>query len=331
MAGNPETSNLDAHDNYMRAQFNLRRRAVPAAVDYFERAIRLDTTYARAYSGLSAALEMTPYFAGIPADRVRTRAMAAAGRALSLDASLAEAHTSMALAYQHAHQWAEAEREHRRAVEVDPNDAAAHVQFARLLLSTGRTTDALGEARRAEVLDPFSPVVASWVSHISLTLGKTNEALAAAKRGLELDSSTAPAINVAANAYLAAGQNQAAVRTIDRLPNVLPWPGFRAFIHATTGDRATAMRIARDIESHPHAWSAQTALAWTYFGLNDTTRALNALEQATDAHEIWFVWYDLGSRIYDPVRGSERFAALVRRVGLDEKIFTKTGTVSRSH
>jgi serine/threonine-protein kinase len=331
VAGNPGTSNLDAHDLYMRAQFNLRRRAVPAAVNYFERAISLDTTYARAYSGLSAALEMTPYFAGLPADSVRAEAMTAAQRALSLDASLAEAHTSMALAYQHAHQWADAEREHRRAVEVDPNDAAAHVQFARLLLSTGRTTEALEEARRAEALDPFSPVVASWVSHISLILGNTNEALTAAKRGLELDSTTAPAIYATANAYLATGQNQAAVRTIDRLPNVLPWPGFRAFIHATTGDRETAMKIAHEIETRPRVWSAQTALAWTYMGLNDTTRALNALERATDAHEMWFVWYTLGSRIYDPVRGSARFAALVHRVGLPENIFTRSGTVSQSH
>lgn len=332
LPSNRGTSNLDAHDLYMRAQFNLRRRAVPAAVDYFERAIDLDTTYARAYSGLSAALEMTPYFAGIPADSVRTRAMTAAQRALSLDASLAEAHTSMALAYQHAHQWAEAEREHRRAVEVDPGDAAAHVQFARLLLSTGRASQALEEARRAESLDPFSPVVASWVSHISLNMGKTDEALAAAKRGLELDSTTAPAIYAAALAYLVAGQNQNAVRTIDRLPNVLPWPGFRGFVHAAVGDRETALRIARVIESRPRAWSAQTALAWTYLGLRDTTRALDALQRATDAHEMWFVWYTLGSRIYDPVRGSERFAALVRRVGLDARLFTTVaGPPPQSH
>ena len=74
------TSNLEAHDLYLRAQFNLRRRAVPAAIDYFERAIKLDPAYARAYSGLSAALEMSPYFAGVPAPDVRDRAIAAARR-----------------------------------------------------------------------------------------------------------------------------------------------------------------------------------------------------------------------------------------------------------
>ena len=326
---NRGTSNLDAHDLYLRAQFNLRRRAVPSAVDYFERAIDLDNTYARAYSGLSAALEMSPYFAGIPADSVRARAMDAANRALALDSSLAEAHTSLALAYQNAHQWADAEREHRLAVQTDPGDAAAHVQFARLLLSTGRTSQALEEARRAETLDPFSPVIASWVSHISLTMGKTEQAMTAGRRALELDSTTAPAINAAAMAYLAAGDKQAAIRTIDHLPNVLPWPGFRANVHASAGDRETAMRIARDISAKPHAWSAQTALAWTYLGLQDTTRALDALERATDVHEMWYVWYSLGFRIYDPVRGSARFAALVRRVGLDEKIFTSAGASSK--
>lgn len=315
------TPNLDAHDLYLRAQFHLRRRSVPSAVDYFKRAIELDDTYARAYSGLSAALEMSPYFAGVPADSVRGPAMAAARRALSLDPSLAEAHTSLALAYQHAHQWKEAEAEHRRAVSVDPSDAAAHVQLARLLLMKGRAEEALAEARRAESLDPFSAVIVSWVANASLVLGKTDEALAAAKRALELDSRTAPAIYTAALAHLVAGDNQAAMETIDLLPNVLPWPGFVAFVHASAGDPATARRIARQIEARPRDWSAQTTLAFAYLGLKDTARALDALERATDYHEMWFVWYTPGYRLYGPVLSSPRFAALVRRVDLDERIF----------
>ena len=319
---NRETSNLAAHDLYLRAQFNLRRRAVPAAVDYFERAIRLDPNYARAHSGLSAALEMTPYFAGVPAPNVRDRVMAATQRALALDTTLAEAHTSRALAYQHAHQWSEAEREHRRAIAVDPNDGAAHIQYARFLLATGRAKEAYDEIRRAEILDPFSPVIASWVAYILLMMGMPDQALASARRGLELDSTMAPTVKSAAQVYLAAGNNRAAIATIDRITNVLPWPGFRAHYHAITGNTATAMRLVRDIEARRHEWAASSAVAWAYLGLKDTARALDALERATDDHEIWFMWYSIADPVYDPVRKSPRFAALVRRVGLDLKMFT---------
>lgn len=319
---NTGTSNLEAHDLYLRAQFYLRRRAIPAAINHFERAIALDSTYARAYSGLSAALEFSPYFAGVPADDVRPRATAAARRALQLDPSLAEPHTALAMAYMHAHQWAESEREHNLALKLDPSDAAARGQFARLLLATGRPKEAYDEARRAEALDPFSPVVASWVAYTALILGKTEEAVGSASRGLELDSTSAPAIYAAAQAYLAAGNTAKAIATIDHLPNVLPWPGFIASIHAVTGDRKTALRIVREIESRRNAWSAGTALAWAYLGLGDTTRGLDALERATDDREMWYVWFTAAHKIYDPVRGSPRFSALIRRVGLDEKLFT---------
>lgn len=317
-----ETSDLEAHDLYLRAQFHLRRRAIPLSIEYFKRAIARDSSYARAYSGLSAALELIPYFVGHSAESVRGPAMAAANRALALDPSLSEAHTSLALAFEHAHQWKESEREHLRAIQLDPGDAAAHVQYARYLLAVGNTKQAYDEARRAEALDPFSPVIASWVSYSLMRLGMVSEALAAAKRGFELDSGTAPMINVAAHVHLHAGEKARAISMVDRLPRLQPWPGYIAYIHAMAGDTVTAHRVIREIESRPKAWSASSAAAWGYLGLKDTTRALSALERATDNGDMWYFWYSLADPIYDPVRATERFAALVRRVGLDENLFT---------
>ena len=115
---------------------------------------------------------------------------------------------------------------------------------------------------------------------------------------------------VAALAYLAAGQKEAAIRLIDRLPDVLPWSGFRAYVHAAANDRVIAARIAREIASRPTS-------------LQDTARALDALERATDTGETWFVWYSIADPIYDPVRKSARFLTLLQRVGLDESMFSR--------
>jgi hypothetical protein len=59
-----------------------------------------------------------------------------------------------------------------------------------------------------------------------------------------------------------------------------------------------------------------------YPALGDTATALDILERATDAGEIWPTSYSMSERELDPLRKNTRFAALVRRVGLDERIFT---------
>jgi serine/threonine-protein kinase len=312
------TSNLEAYDLYLRGQFNLHRRNVPAAVENFQRAIELDRVYARAYSGLSAALELLPYFGGIPADSVRESAITAARRALALDSTLAEAHTSMALAYMHANQWSESELEHRRAIALDPGDAAAHVQYGRMLLATGRFPDANSEFERAESLDPFSPVGVAWISTMALLSGQKEAALAAARRAVALDSTTGPALNALTRALLAAGQAESAMVVADRLPRVPPWAGIKAYVHAKAGDPETARRIVREIEARRSLpWAGWFTISWARLGLGDTAQALDALERSTDAHEIWPSWFTLFDGVYKDVLASPRFAAMARRVGLD--------------
>src|SRR5207249_1929841 len=81
--------------------------------------------------------------------------------ALELDDTLAEAHTTLAMAiWSYEFDFAQANREFQRAIEVNPNYATAHQQYGNVTLSAlGRFDDAIAEGKRAVELDPLSLVI----------------------------------------------------------------------------------------------------------------------------------------------------------------------------
>jgi TolB-like protein/Tfp pilus assembly protein PilF len=319
------TSNPEAYDLYLRGRYLLMRRGpgVAQAVSRFEQAIDRDRGFARAHAGLGLALELTPYFSTVSASSVRDRAVAAANRALALDSTQAEAHTALGLAHSHAYEWADALRNHQRAIALDPSDAGARTQYGRILLYMGRLAEAKTEFERARSADPYDAVASGWLGHLLSLTNQHTQALAELDRALEIDSAP-PVLFMAAQANMAAGDTAKAKDLLLRLwERVPPWRGSAAVLMAGLGDRAGAISVARQIEANPEQWSLGTTTAGIIFSaLGDTAKALSALERATDAGDIWPTAYSMSEREFDPLRRSARFAAIVRRVGLDERIFT---------
>ena len=325
--GSSGTSNPEAYDLYLRGRYLLMRRGpgVAQAVSRFEQAIDKDRNFARAYSGLSMALELLPYFSATRPAAVNDHAVAAARRALSLDSTQSEAHSALALSHAHAYRWKEALAEHQRAIALDPNDAGARTQYGRTLHYTGRVAEAKAQFERARMADPYDAVASGWLGHLLSLMGHHREAVAEIDRALEIDSDSAPPVLfMAVQANMMIGDSARARALAKRLWERVPaWRGSTAVLLADLGDRVTARDIARQIEANPNQWSVGVATAsLIYAVLGDTARALNALERATDAGEIWPTSYSLSEREVDPLRRSARFAAIVRRVGLDDRIFT---------
>ena len=321
------TSNPEAYDLYLRGRYLLMRRGpgVAQAVVRFEQAIAKDPEFARAHAGLGLALELLPYFSSVSALSIRDRAVTAANRALALDTTQAEAHTALALAHSHSYEWDAALKEHQRAIALDPNDAAARTQYGRFLHYTGRVMDARAQFERARAADPYDAIASGWYGHLLSLTNRNNEAITVLDRALEIDSDSAPPVLfMAAQANAIAGDTTKAAALVKRLWERVPaWRGSAALLLAELGDRAPALTIARQIEANPGQFSVgSSTAALIYTALGDTARALGILERATDAREIWPTSYSLSEREVDPLRRSARFAALVRRVGLDERIFT---------
>jgi TolB-like protein len=318
LAMNQRTSNNEAYRLWLRGQEKLSRRgkSVSESADLFRQAIHLDTAYARAYSGLSMALALYPHFEGVPPSEVRGALTSAAERALQLDPSLAQPHIALGLAHQFAYQWDSAATEFERAVQLDGHSVEARVQYARHLLFRGRTADAMEQLMTARAEDPASALLLSWISYAYYLGGRVDSALAESRRAIENDPENFTTMTFGAIIRIGAGLLDEARALHPRQP---PGSSTRTWILAKAGDTAAARAhlMAEDAES-PQPWLAETRRAFGNLGLGDTARALTALERATDANEIWSSMQPVTDPLFDDLRASPRFQAVVRRVGLSD-------------
>ena len=303
----------------MRAEFALRQRQVGPAAEMFKQAIARDAKFARAHAGLAQTLALLPYFTPTPQSAVFDRVIASAKTALALDSTLAEAWMSLGLTYTHNQRWDEAGAYFERAVAADPNDVQTHFQYGRYFLCRGDFTRALAEWARVRTLDPFSALAASWTAYVLSMQRRFPEAVAEAGRALQYDSASVVIRLNIARAYLAAGQMATARQMTDGLWDRAPWSGSRGYVHGITGSRDTAIAILRRLEATPPTlWFRYTGIAMIQLGLGDTTAALTSIERATDAGEIWSSFNNVLDPLYDPIRKSPRWAALIKRIGLSD-------------
>jgi serine/threonine-protein kinase len=321
----PGTSNTDAYDLYLRGLYLIERRGagVAQSAKYFQQAIEKDPGFARAYAGLADALEFFPYFAGVASARVEPRVRAAAERSLQLDSSLAEPRVALAMAHWHAYRWNEAEQEFHRAIAADSTSAVAHTQYGRYLLSVGRVNDAIQEFLTARRLDPLAPTSSVWLSHALAYNGDYKNALQEGKRSRELDPNLWNNRTIIVFDMVAAGKFAEARTIVGSTFPPTPFDGMTAWILEKSGDKPRAAMIRKTLDAMSDTtWMVHTARMYAYLATPDTAKALSEMETALTQKELLAQAIPFIDRFYDPVRQSARFAAVVRKAGLDGHGFT---------
>ena len=160
------TTNPDAHEAYLKGRFVWNQRgsrgaaALHSAIEYFEQAIGLDSSYAQAWSGLADAYSMLPVFGDVPASAAFPVARADAQRALALDPTLAEPHTSLGLVSLFGDwDWPTARQELGRAMAIDSTAVLPHQFLSQYYIVTGQLDSSIAELRLALRLDPASQTI----------------------------------------------------------------------------------------------------------------------------------------------------------------------------
>jgi serine/threonine-protein kinase len=290
----PRAVNPDAYEAYLRGRFEWNQRtkeSLTRAVADFTQAIALDPTYAPAHAALADCYNQfgtQMVGTGSPRD-FRPQAAAAAVQALQIDPYSAEAHAALGYVRHYDWQWAEAEREFRRAIELNPSYPLAHLWYANLLMSRRRLDDALREVKLAQDLDPFSLVVNTNVAWVLQVAGRHSEALSQLRQTLALDSTYVQAHMRLSGELEHSGQFAAARReaeTVMRLTkgSATALAGLSA-LDATSGRTDDARReLATLLERARTEYVAPGAVAVIYAKLGDTLNEDIWLTRAYNEH-----------------------------------------------
>jgi adenylate cyclase len=313
-----------ALEAYLKGRYYLSsftQQRVNKAIKEFEAANSADPTFALAYTGLADAYGYgADYY--FPATEVMPKAKAAAEKALLLDDSLAEAHTSLGIVmFEYDYDWVGAEREFHRAIELNPSYAEAHHFFGYWLTYQGRFDESLAEMKLASELDPLSAGITNDVGLPLTFKGQYKSAKEQARKALELDPSFDFAQFAQGWTDLEAGKfNEATLELEKARANGSPpfVAGFLGYAYAQAGDRAKAQAIVAELnQMSSRQFVSPFCVATVYLGLGDHQRALSGLDKAYEVRSQWLTFLKV-DKVYDPLRSDPRFIELLKKVRLDK-------------
>ena len=321
---NAKSVNPEAYESYLKGRYFWNKRTgegLQKAIEHFNEAIAKDPQYARAYAGLadSYALLGNADFDVMSPREAYPKAKAAATKALELDDSLGEAHTSLAFCLGlFEWNWDAAEKEYLRAIALNPGYATARQWHALQLSALGRFDEAISEMRKAESLDPLSLIISADVADVLFAAHRYDEAIEQSRKAIEMDPNFAIAHYELGQALAQKKMYSPAIAELQKAKELsggdTTCVAVLAYAYAASGKPGEAIRLLNELKSRPnHRVSYAAHEALIYAGLDDKDQALALLEKAYEEH---FDALALRSPAFDPLRSDRRFRDLMGRIGL---------------
>jgi TolB-like protein/predicted Ser/Thr protein kinase len=305
-----ETTNFDTEQEIKKTQ------------SYFEEAVQKDPSFALAYIGLADCYRTLGDFRWLPPQDAYRHAKEALRKALELDETLGEGHTTLGwLSWRYDWDWRTAEKEFNYALEVNPNYWHGHAVLALYLGWLGRRAEALAELAKLREVNPAwssdeesaiyyhlrdyqammevsRKQVAShpndWLGHYFIGVGyegsgRRLEAIPEYQKAVELSHGDTDPTAALAHAYAASGR------------------------------RAEAEKILHDLlRQSKTAYVSPYMIATIYAGLGDKERAFEFLEKAYQERSSDIPYFLKADLRVDTLRSDPRFQGLLRRVGLPQ-------------
>ena len=242
-------------------------------------------------------------------------------KALEIDSSLAEAHTTLADTYQY-YDWdfPKAEQEYRKAIAANPNYPTAHRWYSEFLMEMGRNEQAITEAKRAMELDPLSLAINEQMGDALFRARRVDEAIEQLKKTVQLDPNSPLPHWTFAYAYKqkkmyseSAAESEIGLKLsgdgplATALESAYKSSGYQGFL------QKWIEHDSREGSDERRAYG----IAWQYVALGQKDEALQWLEKGYAAHAANLLFVK-SEPAFDALHSDPRFQSLMRRMNFLE-------------
>jgi TolB-like protein/Tfp pilus assembly protein PilF len=321
---NRHVPSIDAYDAYLKGRylwFRVTPRDFRAAASQFEDAIKLDPSYAPSYMALAQAYSGIATFGAANPRDAWPKSKAMAVKAIQLDSTLGEAHTTLAGVYAN-YDWdqAGADAEYKRGVELAPGSSIAHQFYASFLGSQKRWSEADAQMSEARRLDPLWNLGIWGDAQLYYWEGRLDEADRRVQELIIREPNFVTSYDLKAQIHLQRGSAAGAIAIMEEAPDVVKqtprWIGRAGYFYALAGNS----RQAQDCLSRLNELAKQEVVppylsGLIYQALGDKNRAIQLISEALDERSLRPGWIAVDP-MFNSMRSDSRFQALIRRVGL---------------
>ena len=323
------TVHPQAYSLYLKGRYNARILTAEGqrkAIRYFQDSIRFDPHdasayhYAAAYAGIAECFIELAYFFGMEPKEAFAEAEAAAVKAVTLDATLAEGHAALGLLrLLNDWDWDAADAESLQAIELAPEDPYVYWRRGVCLRYAGRSEEAIAAHRQAEFLDPFSVVAIQEVGWALYYGRRFDEAIDQFHKAVELEPGWDQLYFGLGQTLVQQQRHEEAVAALRTAARMGPGNAFTeaALVYALgRAGRRSEAEHALDQLTEKYAYVPYWFYSIVSIGLNDRQRALDALDNAFHDHEPCLVSLKVDP-VFDPLRHEDRFSDMLHRIGLE--------------
>ena len=313
-----QTANAEAFNAHLQGRYFYVRRGeanLRKAAGFFEQAVQLDPSYAKARLGLGWVRFSQASSGYIPEKEGFENARDAANQALALDPNGGEAHTLLGeIKREYDWNWTGADKEYKQALELEPGSATVIRGAANMAKTLGRLDEAIRLNIRAIQIDPLSPNGYHNAGIALYNAGRYDEAAARLNAELALAPENEFVHGMLCEVYLAQSRPREALAEAQKekyLPIRLQ--GLAMAYHAL-GRKADADTNVAELLSKFQK-DAPYLMAEVYAFRGEEDRAFEWLERAYQAHDSGLNELK-GDPLLKSLERDSRYAPFLEKMGL---------------